>query len=85
MAHSLTFLANQKARNTIVGAENLLKTDILLDSFSINQTHTMFWEPRQIGVLPKLTYIDVHTHGEPQQASPKIAVNLSDILIKDNH
>ena len=65
LAHSQTFLANQKARNAIVGAENLLKTDILLGSFSINQTHTMFWKPQQIGVLPKLTYIDVHTHGEP--------------------
>ena len=27
MAHSRSFLANQKARNAIVGAENLLKTD----------------------------------------------------------
>ena len=65
LAHSQTFLANQKARNAIVTAENLLKTDILLDSFSINQTHTMFWKPLRIGVLSKLTYIDVHTHGEP--------------------
>ena len=62
---SQAFLANQKARNAIVGAENLLKTEILLDSFSVNQTHTMFWKPQQIGVLPKLTCIDVHTHGEP--------------------
>ena len=65
LAYSQTSLANQKARNEIVGAENLLKTDILLDSFSINQTHTMFWKPQQIGVLSKLTYIDVHTYGEP--------------------
>ena len=28
MAHSRSFLANQKARNAIVGAENLLITDI---------------------------------------------------------
>ena len=28
LAHSRSFLANQKARNAIVGAENLLKTDI---------------------------------------------------------
>ena len=29
MAHSRSFLANQKARNAIVGAENLLKADKL--------------------------------------------------------
>ena len=29
MAHSRSFLANQKARNAIVGAENLLKLNIL--------------------------------------------------------
>ena len=28
MAHSRSFLANQKARNAIVGVENLLKSDI---------------------------------------------------------
>ena len=28
LAHSWSFLANQKARNAIVGAENLLKRDI---------------------------------------------------------
>ena len=27
MAHSRSFLANQKARNPIVGAENLIKAD----------------------------------------------------------
>ena len=27
MAHSRSFLANQKARNAVVGAENLLKAD----------------------------------------------------------
>jgi len=27
LAHSRSFLANQKARNAIVGAENLLKLD----------------------------------------------------------
>ena len=27
LAHSRSFLANQKARNAIVGAENLLKAD----------------------------------------------------------
>ena len=27
LAHSRSFLANQKARNAIVGAENLLRTD----------------------------------------------------------
>ena len=30
LAHSRSFLANQKARNAIVGAENLLNTYILL-------------------------------------------------------
>ena len=30
LAHSRSFLANQKARNAIVGAENLLKFDIYL-------------------------------------------------------
>ena len=30
MAHSQSFLANQKARNAIVGAENLLKVNNLL-------------------------------------------------------
>ena len=30
LAHSLSFLANQKARNAIVGAENLLNTVILM-------------------------------------------------------
>ena len=30
LAHSRSFLANQKARNAIVGAENLLKADKLL-------------------------------------------------------
>ena len=29
LAHRRSFLANQKARNVIVGAENLLKCDIL--------------------------------------------------------
>ena len=29
MPHSRSFLANQKARNAIVGAQNLLKTDSL--------------------------------------------------------
>ena len=28
LAHSRSFLANQKARNAIVGAENLLKLDV---------------------------------------------------------
>jgi len=28
LAHSRSFLANQKARNAIVGAENLLRKDI---------------------------------------------------------
>ena len=30
LAHSRSFLANQKARNAIVGAENLLNEDILV-------------------------------------------------------
>ena len=32
LAHSRSFLANQKARNAIVGAENLLNIYILLTS-----------------------------------------------------
>ena len=31
LAHSRTFLANQKARNAIVGAENLLKSNIAFE------------------------------------------------------
>ena len=30
LAHSRSFLANQKARNAIVGAENLLNRDIMI-------------------------------------------------------
>ena len=35
LAHSRSFLANQKARNAIVGAENLLNSDICLRTLSI--------------------------------------------------
>ena len=42
LAHSRSFLANQKARNAIVGAENLLTTDSPL-----NDTHGV---GRHIGI-----------------------------------
>ena len=35
LAHSWSFLANRKARNAIVGAENLLNGYILRDSFEV--------------------------------------------------
>ena len=34
LAHSRSFLANQKARNAIVGAENLLKYNISLQRYA---------------------------------------------------
>ena len=52
LAHSRSFLANQKARNAIVGAENLLKPDMTYVNSSrnvINIEHTtravfvVFW------------------------------------------
>ena len=35
LAHSRSFLANQKARNAIVGAENLLSSDICPQTLSV--------------------------------------------------
>ena len=39
MAHSRSFLANQKARNVIVGAENLLKADKTRGMLVEHETH----------------------------------------------
>ena len=43
MPHSRSFLANQKVRNAIVGAENLLKTD--------NHSSIFFLEVRKFAIL----------------------------------
>ena len=41
LAHSLSFLANQKARNAIVGAENLLIIgQFVIEQFNISQSHS---------------------------------------------
>ena len=40
LAHSRSFLASQKARNAIVGAENLLNTDILLRTKGPKEFHS---------------------------------------------
>ena len=49
MAHSRSFLANQKARNAIVGAENLLKELIaLLTNVSIFSFSNRFTENRSL-------------------------------------
>ena len=48
LAHSRSFLANQKARNAIVGAENLLKLDSLFRTGNGYLQHTFF------SFLPKL-------------------------------
>ena len=37
LAHSRSFLANQKARNAIVGAENLLNCDICMQQEQNNR------------------------------------------------
>ena len=39
LAHSLSFLANQKARNAIVGAENLLNSGILQSYTLVRDIH----------------------------------------------
>ena len=39
MAHSRSFLANQKARNAIVGAGNLLKLYIVISGFTCNNNN----------------------------------------------
>jgi len=46
LAHSRSFLANQKARNAIVGAENLLNSDICPWTFSVPQRSQFFLEKR---------------------------------------
>ena len=45
LAHSRSFLANQKARNAIVGAENLLKANKL--SLNVAKTEFMVFGSRQ--------------------------------------
>ena len=45
LAHSRSFLANQKARNAIVGAENLLKADMKI-LMKISRTKRLNTEPQ---------------------------------------
>ena len=55
LAHSRSFLANQKARNAIVGAEYLLKCHIT--SFSTNQNAQYSYSP--LGIILILIILNI--------------------------
>ena len=68
LAHSQSFLANQKARNAIVGAENLLlntnsQTTEITDPLEVFDSFSVFVEPisyQRIFHLVSVLYITPH-------------------------